>query len=579
MIPIDHNKPRVDPLGLNVPPKPEPVEKTGNTDPARFEKPAPPELIRDPITGMWKDAPKEVEPKDKKTDWSKLHPPNWKGGVPDDNTKWAPPPENKPDPRRPKPEPIPHWQAPPNAAPTPSPVAPPVEEAPKTPAEVVQEHRASKEPMFPKPSGDMHQEEGYSKNEVAQRAMPSYLHKQLMKLGGYSPNPELRDKANKTIRQQQEKDSEEMGGSHWSKEDIAKLEAGRDEDLQKLDERENLIGDDNPAQEIFGKAIKGQTSRVNQQSHDSHRAGNGPSWEPRTAPGLIMGGEAPRGLKGGPGPIGGAIAAARTIAQVHKWLKKDPPPAKVPTKPVEPVEPKPVEPTPVEPVPNPKKDAYERIKKEKKERKERREKEDKEKEPNPLPDPVKVPPVPNPHKPVPKKPNPYKPVPKVPNPFKEPEPSEPNPFVPTIPTTPKPARRVHPKPTIPDRRVDPVPEPVPPVPVPDPVPKPVPKPKEDTTSTTETENKKSEGPHTETETETTTDTKTGLKPDTKPPPKKVETGEKEPKPTSPQNIPALMMPQGHVQSFPSMITGIPTHSAPSFEKTHLEINYYTELGF
>jgi len=476
---------------------------------------------------------------------------------------------------------------------------------PKTPAEVVQEHRASKEPMFPKPSEDMHQEEGYSKNEVAQRAMPSYLHKQLMNLGGYSPNPELRDKANKTIRQQQEKDSEEMGGSHWSKEDIAKVEAGRDEDLQKLDDRENLIGDDNPAQEIFGRAIKGQTSRVNQQSHDSHRAGNGPSWEPRTAPGLIMGGEAPGGMRGGPGPIGGAIAAARLLTQVHKWLKKDPPPvkappAKVPTKPVEPVEPKPVEPTPVEPVPNPKKDAYERIKKEKKERKERKEREDKEKEPKPVepvPDPTKpvvpepkpleplppiklppkpVPPVPNPYKPnVPRKPNPFKPNgPKNPNPYKEPEPTVPNPFV-----DPKPVTKPTPKPTIPDRRVDPVPEPVPPVPVPDPVPKPVPKPKEDTTSTTETENKKSEGPHTETETETTTDTKTELKPDTKPPPKKVETGDKEKPPASPQNIPALMMPQGHVQSFPSMITGIPTHSAPSFEKTHLEINYYTELGF
>jgi hypothetical protein len=112
------------------------------------------------------------------------------------------------------------------------------------------------------------------------------------------------------------------------------------------------------------------------------------------------------------------------------------------------------------------------------------------------------------------------------------------------------------------------------VPVPDPIPKPEPKPKEDTTSTTETENKKSEGPHTETETET----QTKLKQVEEPPPKKVETGEKD-KPASPQNIPALMMPQGHVQSFPSMITGIPTHSAPSFEKTHLEINYYTELGF
>lgn len=476
---------------------------------------------------------------------------------------------------------------------------------PKTPAQVVQEHRASKEPMFPKPSGDMHQAEGYSKNEVAQRAMPSYLHKQLMNLGGYSPNPELRDKANKTIRQQQEKDSEEMGGSHWSKEDIAKVEAGRDEDLQKLDERENLIGDDNPAQEIFGRAIKGQTSRVDQQSHDSHRAGNGPNWEPKTAPGLIMGSEAPGGMrggmKGGPGPVGGAIAATSFLTQVHKWLKKDPPPvkappAKVPTKPVEPVEPAPVEPTPVEPAPNPKKDAYERIKKEKKERKERREREDKEKEPKPVepvpePKPVEpkpleplppiklpprpVPPVPNPYKPnVPRTPNPFKPNgPKNPQPYKPQEPAVPNPFV-----EPKPVTKPTPKPTIPDRRVDPVPEPVPPVPVPDPIPKPpvpVPKPKEDTTSTTETENKKSEGPHTETETET----QTKLEQETNPPPKKVETGEKEPKPASPQNIPALMMPQGHVQSFPSIITGIPTHSAPSFEKTHLEINYYTELGF
>lgn len=323
------------------------------------------------------------------------------------------------------------------------------------------------------------------------------------------------------------------------------------------------------------------------------------------------------GLKGpfgvvspGTGPLGLGIAAAtigtRFASHVIKSLEKNKPtttptpPAKVPTKPVD-----------------PKKDAYERITRERKEKKERekKEREDKEKEPKPVepvpepkPDPTKpvepkpleplppiklppkpVPPVPNPYKPnVPRTPNPFKPHgPKNPQPYKPQEPAVPNPFV-----EPKPVTKPTPKPTIPDRRVDPVPEPVPPVPVPDPIPKPVPKPvppvpepvpvpkpKEDTTSTTETENKKSEGPTTETDTETTTDTKTELKPDKKPPPDKVETGEKEPKPASPQSIPALMMPQGHVQSFPSLITGIPTHSAPSFEKTHLEINYYTELGF
>lgn len=304
------------------------------------------------------------------------------------------------------------------------------------------------------------------------------------------------------------------------------------------------------------------------------------------------------GLKGpfgvvspGTGPLGLGVAAAtigsRFASHVIKSLEKNKPtatptpPAKVPTKPVD-----------------PKKDAYERIKREREEKKERekKEREDKEKEPKPVepvpePKPVEpkpleplppiklpprpVPPVPNPYKPnVPRTPNPFKPNgPKNPQPYKPQEPAVPNPFV-----EPKPVTKPTPKPTIPDRRVDPVPEPVPPVPVPDPIPKPpvpVPKPKEDTTSTTETENKKSEGPHTETETET----QTKLEQETNPPPKKVETGEKEPKPASPQNIPALMMPQGHVQSFPSIITGIPTHSAPSFEKTHLEINYYTELGF
>jgi len=392
-----------------VPWKPEPVKQTGDTDPAKFRQPDPPKLIRDPITGMWKDAPKE-EPKSKYQSFqfpkgTKLAGPLKHQPRPEPVKQFGPTPEQYEEQQRlkrereakfPKPEPIPHWQAPPNAAPA------------KTPEEVVKEHR-DKTQKDPKT------------NQSGVTGVPP----------------------------------------------------------------QKGIGED-----LMAEQTKPQLS----------------------IPGIIG------GLKGvkAPGPIGMGIAAAALGADfLYRAFTAAKNVPKLP--PINPVDPNPVDPNPVEP----------------------------------LPDPVKVTPKPNPYRPhVPRKPNPYKPVPKVPNPFKEPEPSDPNPFLPPILPDPKPVPKPDPKPKPedpekkPDEDTRTDDEPVKPDPKPEPDPKPVPKP----------------------------DPKPKPKPK-EPPPKKEDKG------GSPWALPALMLPQGGVQSFPSMITGIPTHSAPSFEKTHLEINYYTELGF
>lgn len=645
---------------------------------------------------------------------------------------------------------------------------------PKTPEEVVQEYRESKgkppEQMFPEAPSGVHQEQGYSKNEIAQRAMPSYLHQQLVNEGGYMPDPKTRDNANKKIRIQQEKDSENMGGSHWSKEDIAKVEEARNSDLRSLDKSHDLIGDEGSRQEIFGRALKGQSSRVNQQSHDSHRAGNAPGWEPSTGPKKMVGDSSGPILESmgnssiKHAPYANAAKQTPFAERALTYLlgkpgqnrpdKGAPPPSPSPSPSPSPA------PTPTEKPEGPKRpgptpEQYEEQQEARRERERLRPKFvtdpvtgivkqlpiEKKKPvdntpppkypvskdlgphsvqgfgdtnpykygprilkpenpkrpqnaaPTPSPEansdplgignipampqggfsgavgpgataldpvggktvvgrtglgfgtgpigmgiaalavgaqviphiwnafrgPKTTPPIkPNPTKPdpnpyvppVPTKPNPYKPVPKDPNPFKEPDPTDPNPFQP--PDT---------EPVIPDGQPDPKPEPPPkedeqdrikrekkekkerekkeredkekedrkradPKPE-DPEPDrrldPAPTEEPDWTDLSRDYKPKDEpkpaDPEKKPEEETRTDDEP-IKPDPpkKEPPKKTEKKEKD-KGGSPWALPALMLPQGGVQAFPSLITGIPTHSAPSFEKTHLEINYYTELGF
>lgn len=595
---------------------------------------------------------------------------------------------------------------------------------PLTPAEVAEKYREPKpEKMFPEAPPGVHQESGYSKNEIAERAMPSYLHRQLVNEGGYMPEPKTRDNANKKIRIQQEKDSENMGGSHWSKEDIAKVEEARNLDLRSLDKSHDLIGDEGSRQETFGRALKAQSSRVNQKSHDSHRAGNGPGWEPSTGPKKVVGTDN--------GPIIDALGnssikpapwanAAKQIPFAERALtyllgkpgqarpdKGAPPPSPSPSPSPSPAPTpteKPESPKPIVGTPPPRNPIDNRVKRDpitgmwKDVPKEIKPPVDNtppppkptiskdlgpnsvqgfgdtnparfmpsNKPPNPVApqqaplgvadipampqggfsgavgsgatalDPVGgkpvanrpglgfgtgpigmgiaalalgtqlIPPIwnqfrgpkkppttkPDPTKPDPQpyvppkptKPNPYVPVPKDPNPFKEPDPTDPNPFQP--PDT---------EPVIPDGQPDPKPEPPPNEDEQDRIKREKKekreKEKEDKkkkeeapTDTDKTENKKSEGPEEEPadpEKKPKEDTRTDdepIKPNPKkdPPPKK--TKEEDKKPTA-WDLPAALLPQGGVQAFPSLITGIPTHSAPSFEKTHLEINYYTELGF
>lgn len=498
---------------------------------------------------------------------------------------------------------------------------------PKTPKELTSEYLESqdkpKEQLFPETPANVFQEKGYSKNEIAERAMPSYLHRQLINLGGYLPDAKTRDNAARTIRMQQEKDSENMGGSHWSKEDIAKLEKARNADLRQLDKIYDLIGDDDDRQNIFGRALKSQTSRVNQKSHDSHREGNGPQWEPSTGPKTIFGNNSGPILESmgnssiRPAPFANAAKKPSFVERALTYFlgkpgqgnnnSLPPTPAPSPSPSPEPSSDNLVGDIPT--VPPIGKEAI-----------------SSQTALDPLggrspatglkggPGPlgigigvamagygiasrvfnaIKSPPGP-PQPYIPPKPtrkNPYVPKePTEPQPYKPQTPTEPNPYIPPEPVNPEKKPKPEPqedeqdrikrekkekkekekkekedKEKEPERRKDPAP------------------PEEDKTSKEETENKKSEGPEKEPEEKKDPKPEDQKKLDPAPPepakpepPKKTE--EKE-KPPIPWNLPALMLPQGGVQSFPSLITGIPTHSAPSFEKTHLEINYYSELGF
>jgi len=415
----------------------------------------------------------------------------------------------------------------------------------------------------------------YSKEAISQRAMPSYLLDQLQKQGGFSTNPEVRDKVNATIRMQQEKDSAVMAGPNWSKDDLKNLKSERLQDLKKVDEKNNLIGtgqNDTREQSIFFNAVKNQSNRTSSLSQDTDRQGKKPeqiipTTSFNTFPlNLITGIPTAR--------FANSVKPETTLKGLSKSVKdifnsfsnpknqnslmpapsvdtedKTPSPAPTPTQ---------NNTSSIADIPAPPAIGQENIKEQTKLTQVKPQiitptqmgkafsmlpsvvrgtaaaglgilaltqalRGPVVKPPPVIPKPVPVPPVPNPVPPDPTKPDPTKVDPEE-NPEDEirrrkKEKAEPKP--------------VDPKPEEPDPekqyRIEPKPKPADPVP-----------------------------------------------PDKKEEPPKKEEDKKIPEPWQ---VPFMLPTQSSVQSFPSLITGIPTHSAPSFEKTQLEINYYSELGF
>ena len=524
---------------------------------------------------------------------------------------------------------------------------------PKTPAEVVQEYRDSQpktpEKMFPEEKYEQNVPDknglGYSKNEISDRAMPSYLHKQLMNLGGYSTNTEVRDKAQKTIREQQEKDSLDMGGSRWSIEDIKKVQVARGKDLKKLDDRNDLIPGNTSTptqvQSTFFNSVKSQEARTNQKSHDSHRAGNPAGWEPST-PERVVPTTSFEGWGGfGKTPISKVPAPkVPTPPKVDKDFREQifkfpgagknytpnstitplpPAPSPAPTPTEQPELVKPIVGTPPpklpdmprlirDPVTGMWKDAPKEIEPKNKktdwsklhppnwkggvpdentkwapppEHREQPENPKKTGDTHPLrqdkPEPQEAPspsPSPSPtglakfiskQQRIPN-PTPTKPIPDwIPKwPFKWPwAPKEPKPVDPTP---------VDPTPVDPEKEDN----------TPDGIRK------RKTKKREEEEKKRQEeagggvpgaGGQINTPPKPFPEQPVPADPVPEPKPPEKKDPPKEPKKPNPMDFAMMLPTQGSVNSFPSMVTGIPTHSAPSFEKTQLEINYYSELGF
>ena len=569
---------------------------------------------------------------------------------------------------------------------------------PKTPEEVVKEYRDSQEkkqtsspspapsptptenPESPKVEklfpDEPHSQNvpdknglGYSKNEIADRAMPSYLHKELMKQGGYSTNAEVRDKAQKTIREQQEKDSRDMGGSRWSTEDITKVQSARSKDLGVLDEKTNLLPGKYPTQNqtIFSNSVRSQRKRTDQKSHDDHRSNNPSGWEPET-PGKITPTTSFEflGLFRLPGapkiPTTPKVPATPKVdkdfrEQIFKFpgAGKDykpnptmtpPPPTPAPSptpteKPEQqkaPLAPPPKQPQWPEPVkktgdtdparfrpPEPPKLIRDPItgmwkdapKEEPKSKYESFQ----------FPEGTKLAPPPvHPPKPnlgsvprigptaeqyeeqqrlkreqqakFPKPEYPKPPQDSAPTP--SPSPTRLANFIPMQQPIPIPPIRPPVIPSIPDwirrfpwkwpwnpNKPDPnKPDPNKPGPTPPETEDDIIRKKKEKQEEEERKRREEAGggvPGAGGQTNTPPQPRPAEPvpadpvPDPKPPEKKDPP--KEPKKPNPMDFAMMLPTQGSVSSFPSMVTGIPTHSAPSFEKTQLEINYYSELGF
>ena len=573
---------------------------------------------------------------------------------------------------------------------------------PKTPEEVVKEYveQGRRDPRgHQKTQGTFTKDVEYSKDAISERAMPSYLLNQMTTLGGFSTNPEVRDKANSTIRMQQEKDSEVMawgqGSKNWSKDDLKNLQSKRLQDLREVDKKNNLIGtrtNSTREQSLFFQAVKNQSGRTNGISQDTDRQGRLP---PETIPtgsfntfplNMVTGIPTAR-FANSVKPETTLKGFSKSVKDIFNYFSKpkqqnslmptpsvgteekapSPAPSPAPTPTEKPERPKaPLAPPPKPPpldigrvektgdtnpnrfnLPKPQKlirdpitgmwkdapkeepkskyetfqfpegtklagplkhppkpdigfvprigptaeqyEAQQRLIREQAEKFPKPEPRPTEKQEEPLaPTPAPTPTqnntgsianIPTPPaigqdnikdqtrltqiKPLIGPPASIipslargaaaaglgifgliqalrgpitipKPVPKpIPKPIPVPVPPIPNPVPP--PPIPVPVPPKNPEDIIRDEK-DPVPDPVP-----NPIPKPVPP--------------------------------VPPVPDPKPPEKK------DPKKPNPMDFAMMLPTQGSVSSFPSMVTGIPTHSAPSFEKTQLEINYYSELGF
>ena len=515
---------------------------------------------------------------------------------------------------------------------------------PKTPEEVVKEYRNSQEKkqtsspspapsptptenpespkvekLFPDEPFDQNVPDknglGYSKNEIADRAMPSYLNKQLQNLGGYSTNPKVRDKAQKTIREQQEKDSSNMGGSRWSTEDIAKVQSARSKDLDVLDEKEKLLPGKYPTQNqtIFLNSVRSQRKRTDQQSHDEHRSNNPSGWEPSTPGkitpttsfeflGLFRLPSAPKMP-----PTTPKVPATPKVdkdfrEQIFKFpgAGKDYKPNPTMTPPPPTPAPSPA-PTPTEKPEQPKaplapstkavgfespelsarptnqatwpKQSTTAVGFESPELSNRPYVGKKEKElaPTPSPSPTRLANFVPMQQPIPIPPIRPPVVPSIPDWIRKLTPW-------LFPKTPVNPDTNKPDPNKPDpNKPDPIP-----------IETEDDKRKKKIKKEEEEERKRQEqagggvpgaGGQTNTPPQPRPEQPVPADPvpDPKPPEKKDPP--KEPKKPNPMDFAMMLPTQGSVSSFPSMVTGIPTHSAPSFEKTQLEINYYSELGF
>ncbi len=459
---------------------------------------------------------------------------------------------------------------------------------PRDPAEIIKKNNeaARSDPRgHQKTQGTFIADVEYSKDAISERAMPSYLLKQMTNLGGFSTNPEVRDKANATIRMQQEKDSAVMAGSNWSKEDLKNLKSERLQDLKKVDEKNNLIGtgeNDTREQKIFFNAVKNQSNRTSSISQDTDRQGKKPEEVlPTTSfnsfPLNLITGIPTARFANSVKPettLKGFSKSAEDIFNSLSKPKNQNSLMPAPSVDTEEKTPSPA-PTPTQnntssiaDIPAPPAIGQENIKEQTKLTQVKPQiitptqmgkafsmlpsvargtaaaglgifaltqalrgpvTKPPPVVPKPVPNPVPVPPTPNPVPPDPTKPDPTK--------------VDPN-------ENPEDEIRRRKKEEEDKKRQDP--KPVDPKPA-------DPKPEEET----RTDDEPIKEPKPE---------------DKKEPPKKEEPPKKD-KPPEPWQVPFMLPTQSSVQSFPSLITGIPTHSAPSFEKTQLEINYYSELGF
>jgi hypothetical protein len=534
---------------------------------------------------------------------------------------------------------------------------------PQTPEEAVKEHveQGRRDPRgHQKTQGTFTKDVEYSKDAISERAMPSYLLNQMQTLGGFSTNPEVRDKANATIRMQQEKDSEVMawgsGSKNWSKDDLKNLKSKRLQDLKKVDEKNNLIGtgeNDTREQKIFFSAVKNQSNRTSSISQDTDRQGKLPqeilpTTSFNTFPLNTVTGIPAARFANSVKPETTLKGFSKSVKDIFNYFsnpkqqnslmptpsvgteEKAPSPAPTPTeKPEQNQATWPRQSTTAVGFESPElsarptnqatwpRQSTTAVGFESPELSNRPYVGKKEKElaPTPAPTPTQ---------------NNTGSIANIPTPpaigqdnikdqtrltQSKPLISTPASIIPGVvrgaaaaglgifaliqalrgPVT-------KPPPVVPK----PVPVPVPPVPVPVPVPPDPTKPdptKPDPNENPEDEirrRKKEEedkkrpdpkpvdpkpvDPKPEEETRTDDEPIKEPKPEDKkepPPPKKEEPPkkEKDPKKPNPMDFAMMLPTQGNVSSFPSMVTGIPTHSAPSFEKTQLEINYYSELGF